>query len=518
MYILLEELSALHPHASLHSNRLDLRFDFHSPLIDYKVRASNLVYNVTAAQLQEMVDRGIAPRGSFVCSGMPPREVIDSGCDIIWLESAPVIGEMVVRMTEVFTKYLRWESEVRDAIIEGAPLKRIAELSREIIGRPIWAWNGQYQTLFNIVEPTRYELPSDYFFQGDFSEWNAWMIAQWEEEAARRGGRLLVSNDPFFMPTPKEGGLSYRCLCKNLFHGRTRMATLCIDEVGVPFSDRDFVLLDMLGGFMTEALNFGGQATADTVQVLHESLLSLVRGAPVTYADVDAAVRDAGWGSDEYYALLLVPDHDSYSDRLLSRVAHELCIGSDGLLYTVFDHRLLLIVNEERASLYARPFVSSVEERLAEEGIAMRMGASSLWSNLERLDRAYRQAVRALELGRARIAERCTFFDDVLMTEVVERCGIGIDAETIMTRGVRRLIDHDRVRGDDLTRVLQVYLDCNCSMTAASRALFLHRNTLAYKVERIKELLDSDLSDADERLLTSLALRLSSYSRTLALP
>ena len=42
-----------------------------------------------------------------------------------------------------------------------------------------------------------------------------------------------------------------------------------------------------------------------------------------------------------------------------------------------------------------------------------------------------------------------------------------------------------------------------------ANALFIHRNTLKYRLAKISELTDIDLSDPDEKLYLSLSLRLS---------
>jgi sugar diacid utilization regulator len=62
-------------------------------------------------------------------------------------------------------------------------------------------------------------------------------------------------------------------------------------------------------------------------------------------------------------------------------------------------------------------------------------------------------------------------------------------------------------RRDVAIRTLKTYLDEQGSLTRTSRALGLHRNAVAYRLEQIKRLMGSDLSDADERLALQLACR-----------
>ena len=56
-------------------------------------------------------------------------------------------------------------------------------------------------------------------------------------------------------------------------------------------------------------------------------------------------------------------------------------------------------------------------------------------------------------------------------------------------------------------QTLQVYLDNQGSTTRTAEHLHLHRNAVAYRVQRIFELLDVDPEDPDMRLMLQLACR-----------
>jgi len=62
-------------------------------------------------------------------------------------------------------------------------------------------------------------------------------------------------------------------------------------------------------------------------------------------------------------------------------------------------------------------------------------------------------------------------------------------------------------RRDVAVRTLKTYLDEQGSLTRTSRALGLHRNAVAARLERIRKLMRSDLADPDERLALQLACR-----------
>ncbi|RKT79357.1 DNA-binding PucR family transcriptional regulator [Terracoccus luteus] len=75
---------------------------------------------------------------------------------------------------------------------------------------------------------------------------------------------------------------------------------------------------------------------------------------------------------------------------------------------------------------------------------------------------------------------------------------------------VQALVEHDRRRGSEYARTLLVWLDSFGETRVAAAALFVHENTLRYRVRRITERFGIDLADPHVRLVTWLELRLRS--------
>ena len=60
----------------------------------------------------------------------------------------------------------------------------------------------------------------------------------------------------------------------------------------------------------------------------------------------------------------------------------------------------------------------------------------------------------------------------------------------------------------ELLHILEVYFQSDCNARSAAAALYLHVNTMRYKLQRIEELLHRDLSSTEERFKVLLALKL----------
>jgi hypothetical protein len=70
------------------------------------------------------------------------------------------------------------------------------------------------------------------------------------------------------------------------------------------------------------------------------------------------------------------------------------------------------------------------------------------------------------------------------------------------------VLDYDREHGTELVRTLRVYLDCSGSWTKAADAMFVHVNSLRYRIRRVEELTGRDLGSLADQAALLLALRL----------
>ncbi len=78
------------------------------------------------------------------------------------------------------------------------------------------------------------------------------------------------------------------------------------------------------------------------------------------------------------------------------------------------------------------------------------------------------------------------------------------------------LIQHDSVTGSDLFNTLRNVLDSNYNLKSASQNLFLHINTLHYRLKKIEQLLNIDLSVLSTRIDLFTAVKVWDTLRTLS--
>ncbi len=145
-------------------------------------------------------------------------------------------------------------------------------------------------------------------------------------------------------------------------------------------------------------------------------------------------------------------------------------------------------------------------------------GISRPAKGLTALRESYREAKDAMsianELGDL---EQATFYGDLklyqLLLALKDRNLEQMRQFYEVTLGP--LVLHDDRKQGDLLRTLNGFFQSNGNLAKAAQELDVHRNTLVYRLERISELTDLDLDDADNRLILHLALKIQRVLATL---
>ncbi|MEA2589759.1 MAG: hypothetical protein QOH66_2686, partial [Actinomycetota bacterium] len=122
--------------------------------------------------------------------------------------------------------------------------------------------------------------------------------------------------------------------------------------------------------------------------------------------------------------------------------------------------------------------------------------------------RSYREAVLALRIQRlSQGMERVTFYDGLGVYRILADLKDLSLVESFVRVWLGSLIDYDEQKGADLVMTLTSYLEHGGNYEATAHALAVHRNTLKYRLQRIREISGRDLGDPDTNFNLQLATR-----------
>jgi len=121
--------------------------------------------------------------------------------------------------------------------------------------------------------------------------------------------------------------------------------------------------------------------------------------------------------------------------------------------------------------------------------------------------RSYAEARNALALGRRVNPAGSVFHIDRLAGYYhLSRLSRRSDLCQLVDRTLGPLLAYDEENHTDLTRTLEAMVACGGNASDAARELFVHRNTLKHRLEKIQEILGFDPLESPDRLSVHMAL------------
>lgn len=141
-------------------------------------------------------------------------------------------------------------------------------------------------------------------------------------------------------------------------------------------------------------------------------------------------------------------------------------------------------------------------------GSICRIGVGGQAQGVEDFPRSHREALLALRLQRdiARSAG-VTVFDELGIYRLLATSDDASEIERYVDEWLGPLIEYDAQRHADLVDTLHQYLESGGHYDSAALALSIHRSTLKYRLQRIRQVTERDLSDPEVSFNLKLACR-----------
>lgn len=145
----------------------------------------------------------------------------------------------------------------------------------------------------------------------------------------------------------------------------------------------------------------------------------------------------------------------------------------------------------------------------------MRSGMSRDFGDITDLRKYYDQAYAALNLGIHLNPDQTIYrYEDYSIYHFIDVCQSQIDIENMLHPVIKTLIDFDNQHNTDYLHSLYTYFECSRNVPNAAKKLNLHRNSMFYRMKKIMEIINSDLTDNRELLHIELSFKVLEYNKS----
>ncbi|HHD9678287.1 TPA: PucR family transcriptional regulator [Enterococcus faecalis] len=154
--------------------------------------------------------------------------------------------------------------------------------------------------------------------------------------------------------------------------------------------------------------------------------------------------------------------------------------------------------------------LQNLAERLQQAlPITIRFALGNAYENLEDLPNSYIEASSTLEASlHAQKPATVQLFHPKGLAGLFEKIGTE-DVEYFCQQQLKELAYPTEPTLQELRKTLKVFLVFNCEITKTANALYLHRNTIKYRMNQCEKLLGTSIQEPETSLLLRVALELS---------
>ncbi len=140
------------------------------------------------------------------------------------------------------------------------------------------------------------------------------------------------------------------------------------------------------------------------------------------------------------------------------------------------------------------------------------IGIGTTVNNLKDLARSFKEAQAALEVGKVFDTEKTIVsYDNLGIARLIYQL-----PTTLCETFLREVFKRGSIESLDQETLftIQRFFENNLNVSETSRKLFVHRNTLVYRLEKIKKITGLDLREFDHAIVFKIALMVNKYLRS----
>ncbi|AKL95730.1 sugar diacid utilization regulator [Clostridium aceticum] len=223
-----------------------------------------------------------------------------------------------------------------------------------------------------------------------------------------------------------------------------------------------------------------------------------------------------------YLAICIQQDDESIQlDKYREKIAHRIyqVFSKDKVLFGLLEENRMVILyaahqrilkNNADIKQICQEFILNLQKDILNS--RFRCGIGQSIESIVNIKKSYMESIKAIEIGTYIYPEKNLItYKELGPFRLIRRESFQGEDFKEMTEDIAPLLEQDD--GEDLLLTLKTYLESESNYNLAARRLFIHSNTVRYRIEKIQQLCDLNLNDATERLKLEITLKFMKFMK-----
>lgn len=410
-------------------------------------------------------------------------------------------------VSEIFDRFSDHERDLLLAIADGKPIEDILRAAVPFFNNPLILLDESLMRIAVIGEVDGKHI--------DPENWKSILEDGHVEADVLKVIRHRAQNSG--IPVHKETAsfssvhpMRYSAISAPIWYQEKPIGSLVIPEEFCKMSHGLLGVADLVAEYIAGPMQRTGAQGKKDYASLEQFFKNLLSGASVSREFMAFQLEQLHWKPDDQFIVCAVElNENELFGPFYNYGAKQIKSILGDCFYLIYGSAQIFITNTSRISL-SDEILSHLRSTLIKR--ETHAGFSMPSTGLSTISSQYVLAVEALRLGkRKNAAEYLFFYQNYVEAHIVDMELRPANMLAICLPKVLELYQHDLENGTDYVNTLYVYLCNERSPLKAAKQLFIHRNSLMYRIEKINSLLDYDLEDPRLRAHLIISCRIIRY-------
>lgn len=404
---------------------------------------------------------------------------------------------------EIFNRFQQWSEITKEKLIQGEDLQSIFNLCEMVTRETVYLTDISMKMYVHTTPTLMDEVSAIWRYQVHYGYMPIHIMNQ-----LITSGELEQMNQfrKAFTFDTKTFNLPYTC--RNIYHGNILKAHLFIVSIHSNPKQTHKEIADELGRLLSPFVCTSKDFNSRAGQLYENFFLDVMNHGVTNETLIQQQINIFGWKIKDNYCVVII-DIENGRDEQIQFMINYLCDSKFDC--KAFEKEKYIVgIFHVRDKKSKSEFTDTIQNMLTK--MNAKGAISKNFEGLKNINTYYKQLVTILKYCKKNDSGRNLFLQENFgLYSILNTCLEKHDAYELCHPDVVSLYNYDKKYKTDYLETLYQYLLNERNAVKAAQVLFIHRNTMNYRLEKLNKLLTFDFENSTSRYYILFSIFLLRY-------
>ncbi len=328
--------------------------------------------------------------------------------------------------------------------------------------------------------------------------------------------KLLNSPEPIVLEANGDM-ITHKRILGMIWANQKPQATISVLEYNRKLTIADNNIVGSICGILSQLIQKRQQYDhqSNLSSIMYENrLLSFMKREDNDLSWVTGWLTYMHWDKHQYFYVIVVQIADYlHNNREISKIKDKLSTAIDCFILS-YEDDIVIILNIKNNSS-RQQYLETLKHIISEYRYSI--GISKCFTEISMICEYHQQALDAIRISKL-LGQQCSvsFFDDQIHYDLLLKAQAQSPLERYDDYRLSLLSEYDRHYGTNYYLTLYTYLQSACSRSRSAQRLYISRNTMDYRMNKICEMLELNKYDGEDCMRLYLAFKAKELENTVS--